>query len=335
MSEVLSAFSLIGSRLILNKFIVTTLLSRRCLRSRLSWQRLERLSTHLEASRHVFSPQMCSDSVLLHTGMSSRRTNPLQAGRYLDSFLHYGTSWTGFTILLIIGGIELNPGPKRQTTLTPAISPATHETADSDLKVLILNLSTEMKSMRERLDSGLAQIGRRLEEWDKRAQEMETKITQSMEAQRNTDKRVVSNTLQLHELEARMEYTEARLREQNLIFYGIVREENENPFDCNRKVKSIITDKMGLTDEVKITKFHRLSRAENSPVLAVIPDHEEEQDKDYSLKVRDQRRILIAKRKELFGRGIKAKLRDNKLIIDDTTYSVVNGEIVNSRGNTI
>ncbi|UYV68088.1 hypothetical protein LAZ67_5003020 [Cordylochernes scorpioides] len=173
------------------------------------------------------------------------------------------------------GGIELNPGPKRQTTLTPAISQATHESADSDLKVLILNLSTEMKSMRERLDSGLAQIERRLEEWDKRAQEIETKIIQSMEAQRNTDKRVASNTLQLHELEARIEYTEARLREQNLIFYGIVREENENLIDCNRKVKSIITDKMGLTDEVKITKCHRLSRAENSPVLAVIPDHEE------------------------------------------------------------
>ncbi|UYV71202.1 hypothetical protein LAZ67_8002154 [Cordylochernes scorpioides] len=178
-------------------------------------------------------------------------------------------------ILLIIGGIELNPGPKRQTTLTPAISPATHESADSDLKVLILNLSTEMKGMRERLDSGLVQIERRLEEWDKRAQEMELKITQSMEAQCNTDKRVDGNTLQLRELEARMEYTEARLREQNLIFYGIVREENEYPFDCNRKVKSIITDKMGFTDEVKITKCHRLSRAENSPVLAVIPDHEE------------------------------------------------------------
>ncbi|UYV68173.1 hypothetical protein LAZ67_5003259 [Cordylochernes scorpioides] len=132
-----------------------------------------------------------------------------------------------------------------------------------------------MKGMRERLDSGLVQIERRLEEWDKRAQEMESKITQSMEAQCNTDKRVDGNTLQLRELEARMEYTEARLREQNLIFYGIVREENENPFDCNRKVKSIITDKMGFTDEVKITKCHRLSRAENSPVLAVIPDHEE------------------------------------------------------------
>ncbi|UYV67465.1 EFTUD2 [Cordylochernes scorpioides] len=136
----------------------------------------------------------------------------------------------------------------------------------------------DFTGMRERLDLGLAQIERRLEEWDKRAQEMETKITQSMEAQRNTDKRVAGNTLQLHELEARMEYTEARLREQNLIFYGIVREENENPFDCNRKVKSIITDQMGLTDEVKITKCHRLSRAENSPVLAVIPDHEEEQE---------------------------------------------------------
>ncbi|UYV72085.1 hypothetical protein LAZ67_9001767 [Cordylochernes scorpioides] len=41
--------------------------------------------------------------------------------------------------------------------------------------------------------------------------------------------------------------------------------------------------------------------------------------------MKDQRRILIAKTKELFGRGIKAKLRNNKLIIDDTTYSVVNG----------
>ncbi|UYV77416.1 hypothetical protein LAZ67_15000949 [Cordylochernes scorpioides] len=49
--------------------------------------------------------------------------------------------------------------------------------------------------------------------------------------------------------------------------------------------------------------------------------------KDYSPKIRDQRRILNAKRKELPERGTKAKLRDNRLLVNGVSYQVKNGQV--------
>ncbi|UYV71607.1 hypothetical protein LAZ67_8003842 [Cordylochernes scorpioides] len=45
--------------------------------------------------------------------------------------------------------------------------------------------------------------------------------------------------------------------------------------------------------------------------------------KDYSMKMREQRRVLNVKRRELVEKGTLAKLRDNKLIINGIAYKVV------------
>ncbi|UYV65224.1 hypothetical protein LAZ67_3003639 [Cordylochernes scorpioides] len=77
----------------------------------------------------------------------------------------------------------------------------------------------------------------------------------------------------------------------------------------------LVRDKMKIGDDLKITKCHRLSHGSNAPVLVVC--------------------ILIAKRKELGERGIKSKLRDNKLFVNDKVCKVMNGQVVDSTGDAI
>ncbi|UYV70110.1 hypothetical protein LAZ67_7001820 [Cordylochernes scorpioides] len=208
-------------------------------------------------------------------------------------------------------------------------------------------MATEIKSLGERIDIRLTKIETRMDDWDKRFCNIEEKLTKCIESQQATEKLASCNSLKVNELEARVEFFETRLREPNLVFYGIEREGDENQADCNLKIQNIIRDKMEIGDDLKITKCHRLSRGSNAPVLVVVPDYADRAkifknayklrdtkisiSKDYSKNVREQRRILIAKRKELGERGIKSKLRDNKLLgslqilldfkVDDQLYS--------------
>ncbi|UYV64118.1 hypothetical protein LAZ67_2006615 [Cordylochernes scorpioides] len=173
-----------------------------------------------------------------------------------------------------------------------------------------------MLSLGERIDIRLTKIETRMDDWDMRFCNIEEKLTKCIESQQATEKLASCNSLK-----------------PNLVFYGIEREGDENQADCNLKIQNIIRDKMEIGDDLKITKCHRLSRGSNAPVLVVVPDYAYRAkifknayklrdtkisiSKDNSKNVREQRRILIAKRKELGERGIKSKLRDNKLFVND------------------
>ncbi|UYV67800.1 hypothetical protein LAZ67_5002103 [Cordylochernes scorpioides] len=265
----------------------------------------------------------------------------------------YTNNTSAPTEVAYFSGTEQNPGPptKRQTTLTAPVHSGERESIDGELKMLILNMAAEIKSLGERIDIRLTKIETRMDDWDMRFCNMEEKLTKCTESQQATEKLASCNSLKVNELEARVEFFETRLREPNLVFYGIEREGDENQADCNLKIQNVIRDKMEIGDDLKITKCHRLSRGSNAPVLVVVPDYADRAkifknayklrdtkisiSKDYSKNVREQRRILIAKRKELGERGIKSKLRDNKLFVNDKVCKVMNGQVVDSTGAAI
>ncbi|UYV72372.1 hypothetical protein LAZ67_9002829 [Cordylochernes scorpioides] len=147
------------------------------------------------------------------------------------------------------------------------------ESIDGDLKMLILNMAAEIKSLGERIDIRLTKIETRLDDWDMRFCNIEEMLTKCIESQQATEKLASCNSLKVNELEARVEFFEARLRESHLVFYGIEREGDENQADCNLKIQNIIRDKMEIGDDLKITKCHRISRGSNAPVLVVVPDY--------------------------------------------------------------
>ncbi|UYV71885.1 SETMAR [Cordylochernes scorpioides] len=68
------------------------------------------------------------------------------------------------TALLIIGCIELNPGPKRQATLTNMPHPTPDQAPMDDLKLLIINLPAEVNRLGEKMDARLPNIEQKMED---------------------------------------------------------------------------------------------------------------------------------------------------------------------------
>ncbi|UYV64478.1 hypothetical protein LAZ67_3000890 [Cordylochernes scorpioides] len=80
------------------------------------------------------------------------------------------------TALLIIGCIELNPGPKRQATLTNIPHSTPDQAPMDDLKLLIINLSAEVNRLGEKMDARLLNIEQKMEDWERRMTGIETSI---------------------------------------------------------------------------------------------------------------------------------------------------------------
>ncbi|UYV60750.1 PDE2A [Cordylochernes scorpioides] len=221
-------------------------------------------------------------------------------------------------ILLLISGIEQNPGPKstKQTTLDSS--------SDKNIRELIVALSDKMEDWHGKLETKLSSVEQGIEKLDRRIQQLETKMD-------NTAKSVSMNSEKIREMDTRIEFLEMKMRENNLIFHGVEGNEGEDPEESYSTIKQIIADKMQIPEKIDILQCRRLSKRARAPLLVSIPDHNERIklfknafklrnfkiyiSKDYTLGIREQRRILIAKRKELLTSGTFAKLRDNKLIV--------------------
>ncbi|UYV72782.1 hypothetical protein LAZ67_10000673 [Cordylochernes scorpioides] len=142
-----------------------------------------------------------------------------------------------------------------------------------------------------------------------------------------------------------------KIRENNLIFYGIKGPEAGNSDETLCKLVTAINEKMQIQVESEIMRCHRLSKKANAPILVEIPkqttriallrnsyrfrDDKFFVNKDYTLKTREQRRLLISKKKELSEKGIRSKLRDNKLLANGQKYEVVDGRVVGEKNNLV
>ncbi|UYV61311.1 hypothetical protein LAZ67_1004315 [Cordylochernes scorpioides] len=238
----------------------------------------------------------------------------------------------------LISGIEQNPGPRptRQTTLESCM--------EGDIRQLIGAISNKMDNWGDKLETRLLSIEQGVDKLNRRIQQLEN----TME---NTVKSVSKNSERIQEIEKRIDFTEMKMRESNLIFYGVEKKENETSDESLAKIKQIITDNMQISENINILKCHRLSKRPSAPLLVEIPKYEDRIklfrnafklkqlriyiNKDYTLKVREQRRLLINKRKELLAKGISSRLRDSKLIVGSTVYQVINDKIMSSEGTEI
>ncbi|UYV74544.1 hypothetical protein LAZ67_12000082 [Cordylochernes scorpioides] len=145
-------------------------------------------------------------------------------------------------LLLMISGIEPNPGPKKQTTLLTEPTPTGKESADTELKTMIVQMSSEIRNLGERIDTRLSNIEKRMIEWDQRLLGVEMKLTTCVETSAATNEKVSENVTKLREIEARTDFLEMKLREPNLVFYGVEGEANEGPAESLQKPSPITND---------------------------------------------------------------------------------------------
>ncbi|UYV78505.1 hypothetical protein LAZ67_16001805 [Cordylochernes scorpioides] len=182
-----------------------------------------------------------------------------------------------------------------------------------------------------------------MQKFDSRVQQLESSLE-------DTTCAVASNAKKISEFERRIEFLEMKNREKNLVFYGIEGSGTETSNESCVKIKRLIKDNMQIFDEIDVSKCWRLSKREKAPILVEVSEHSERMkilknsfklkdinvfvNKDYSPSIREQRRILISKRKELLNKGINAKLRDNKLIVNGTVYQASNAVKPSNRGRS-
>ncbi|UYV61779.1 hypothetical protein LAZ67_1006501 [Cordylochernes scorpioides] len=256
---------------------------------------------------------------------------------HLTRYVRYGKSNLRIIILalLLISGIESNPGPKatRQTTIETSM--------EKDLRELIAALTVKIDDWGSKIESRLSSIELGMQKFDSRVQQLESSLE-------DTTCAVASNAKKISEFERRIEFLEMKNREKNLVFYGIEGSGTETSNESYVKIKRLIKDNMQISEEIDVSKCWRLSKRDKAPILVEVSEHSERMkilknsfklkdinvfvNKDYSPSIREQRRILIYKRKELLNKGINAKLRDNKLIVNGTVYQASNGKITTKEG---
>ncbi|UYV70157.1 hypothetical protein LAZ67_7002026 [Cordylochernes scorpioides] len=260
------------------------------------------------ASQHIDLPTLWERTLAVHRWRSLSRGHFLREQRRVseaaDSFIqaallspdHYDTILTAantlrydgipiqllnissgyciqvICILLMISGIEPNPGPKKQTTLFTEPTPTVKESPDTELKTMIVQMPSEIRNLGERLDTRLSNIEKRIIEWDQRLLGVEMKLTTCVETMAATNEIVSENVIKLREIEARTDFLEMKLREPNLVFYGVEGEANEAPAESLQKIDKQISNIVSIQPPFDKTLTAKTSKIENSKVTKNLSD---------------------------------------------------------------
>ena len=136
----------------------------------------------------------------------------------------------------------------------------------------------------------------------------------------------------LRNLEEKLDSAENHSKRNNLLFYGIPTAAGETWSDCEDKVMNIIKTDMKITDGVAIERAHRVGKAK----LLSYKDKEKilkgaknlastNKDisvrEDFSQAVQTKRSKLVPVMKTLRKDGKRARLRFDKLVTDDGTFT--------------
>ena len=69
-------------------------------------------------------------------------------------------------------------------------------------------------------------------------------------------------------LEQRADDQEARSKRNNLLLFGLKRDENESAQASENKVKTLIKEKLGMTEEIVFDRVHRVGGKPDAPLIA-------------------------------------------------------------------
>ena len=140
----------------------------------------------------------------------------------------------------------------------------------------------------------------------------------------NQELRALSNDLldKLGNLEKKTEDLEGRSKRNNLLFYGMIKDDDETNEDLEMSLKELCTDRLELSDDIHFDRVHRINNKPNSPVIARFSFFKQKQsvlknknklkgskifiDEDYSRSVREIRKHLavIMKRERAIGKRV-------------------------------
>lgn len=215
-------------------------------------------------------------------------------------------------LLLLIAGIEVNPGP-----------PSNASRDDLILKKLtsLECLPKEMKNINGKLD----QILNRLEQVEEASSRLEQEAVLMRE--------------KIERLEVKNDYLENQSRRNNLVFIGVDEKSSETWDECKSVLIETVRRETGVVlDEMDIERAHRIGSGNKKPrpLIAKFLHFKKREDvlqsrrsikggklfirEDFSARVLEERRKLMPRLKEAKDSGQKAFLTFNKLKIGRAVY---------------
>ena len=133
-------------------------------------------------------------------------------------------------------------------------------------------------------------------------------------------------------VEKTTEKMERQFKDNNLIIFGMKQKKNESGHECEQSVRTLISEKLQLSDDILLEKVHRLSAKEDSPIIARFTERRQKTavlkarqklkgtdifvNEDFTERVRDVRRKLMPVLRDARESGKKATLVYDHLIVD-------------------
>ena len=183
-------------------------------------------------------------------------------GLLFGSLVAY-TFWT--LLLLRSGDIELNPGPPKPAPIFTRSSSARHDSGNSvggdvgksprpnpSLREIFDKLTTMEQNFDKRLDDMSHKLCQEYEEVKKQVTDLQS-VCDDIKQENNCLRE------ELNSMKAKTDDLENRSRSNNLLFYGFKKTEaeKESNFDCENKLKDMLSDKLGITHDMVFDRVHR------------------------------------------------------------------------------
>ncbi|XP_070573906.1 uncharacterized protein [Ptychodera flava] len=252
-------------------------------------------------------------------------------------------------MLLRSGDVESNPGPNqssqqttdrrktRQTTLLGTYATAENDQCElSDIMRELRNVKVDLGRKMDKLSSDLH---KKIDDLSHDINDVQRELEEAREETARLAEENKALSDQVCELTRELDSMNGQMKRDNLIFKGLDQDENESWDQTESKVKSFITEKLGIDGEIiEFDRVHRLTNARTrpQPIIAKFSRYQQRKQvfeaaknlkgtdfqisEDFTRRVRDTRRKLGRHLAAARNEGKRAFLSFDKLKIDGTTY---------------
>ena len=262
-------------------------------------------------------------------------------------------------LLQLAGDVELNPGPEtRQATLTRTGELRSASSNDESMMDMLKDIQNNMRDLKgdmktlnkkfEKMETKLNKVEEAIDDVKQTAEGNKEKLTK-IDGLEEDIARIEAELKHLRSAKAEME---DRSKRNNVIFRGVKEDENETWEETEQKVKTLITEKMNITENIEFERVHRMKTGTrtNRPIVAMCCKFKDKEkilskgtelrgtniyvDEHFSGETSFIRKKLFGKRKELVNKKVRAFVNYKKLvayengvkvfyIYDESTDSVV------------
>jgi FtsZ-binding cell division protein ZapB len=316
----------------------------------------------------------CGQFVFVYIGFMAKRARLARDMRY--RYLRPRTRLEGLMVGLVLaifltsdlllrgGNVETNPGPDGkdggrtvQTRLTASggraastsavdrrtsASKTTLEPSMGDLMAKLMSMEAGIKENIDQVRTDvnemrgeIVSLQKEVNDWKERVCELERENEELRGANDDLLQRVKRT-------EGLVDDLEGRSRRNNILVYGLAREEAETQRDLELRLNEVFTDKMDMTETIQFDRVHRLGSKANAPVIACCTYYRDKVSvlkakqklkgsdlfigEDYSRGVREKRKKLAVFLKDIKQEDKTAKMVFDHLVVEGKKYFLSDDE---------